>query len=76
MHEKELLGFWVGRGRDFLLRPERDLFTEQTKVWFMRDQPEHNQIGVQTVQTVPDVGVVAGHRSRRTNVLHDFVFSL
>jgi hypothetical protein len=47
-------------------------------VRLVRDEAEHDEVGIQAVQAVPLIGLpwVCGVALRPTNVLHDFVLTL
>ena len=53
-----------------------DHLAEQAKVWLVRDQGQHDQVGIQAVQAVPQVGLVVRRLLAPANVLHDLVLSL
>ena len=37
---------------DFVVAPKLDLFSQEREVGLVRQQPEHDEVGVQTVQAV------------------------
>ena len=75
MHQIEVLVFQL-LALSFRLAAESDLLTQQREVRVMRQQPKHDQVGIQTVQTVTNVGVVVRLTLRLADVFHDLVFAL
>ena len=63
--------------RDVLLRlaAERDLLTEQTEMRVVANETEHDQVGIETVETVAGVGVVTGLSLGFTDEVHNLVLS-
>ncbi|KAL5047345.1 hypothetical protein BDW71DRAFT_196794 [Aspergillus fruticulosus] len=52
-----------------------EFMQKKTKVRVMAEQSQHDQIGIETIQTMADVRVVAGLRFSMPDVLHDLVFT-
>mmetsp|Transcript_32284 Transcript_32284/g.74352 ORF Transcript_32284/g.74352 Transcript_32284/m.74352 type:complete len:661 (+) Transcript_32284:2630-4612(+) len=55
---------------------EVDNLAQKRKVWLVAGQPQHDQISVLAVHTVPCVGAVARRRPHLPNVLHDLMLPL
>jgi hypothetical protein len=54
---------------------KRNLLTKKTKVRIVAQEAEHDQVGVEAVQAVANVGVVSRLRLLEPNVLHDLVLA-
>ena len=65
----QLLGFRLA------LATKSHLLSQKTEVRVVTQQTQHDEIGVETVQTVTTVGVVLRLGFRLTDVLHDLVFA-
>jgi hypothetical protein len=55
--------------------PKFDFLAQQTEVGIMTQQTQHDQVGVQAIQTMPYVGVVIMLSPRQANVFHDLVLA-
>lgn len=58
------------------LSTEGYLLTEEAEVGVMAEEAQHDEVGVEAVQAVARVGVVARLRLHRADVLLDLVFAL
>ncbi len=57
-------------------RTELDLLTQEAEVGVVTEQTQHDEVGIKTVKTVTNIGVVVRLRFAETNVLHDLVLTL
>ena len=55
---------------------KHDLFAQQRKVRVVRDEREHDEVGVEAVEAVPQVRVVVRLHLHAPNVVHDLVLAL
>ncbi|KAI3480716.1 hypothetical protein L1887_57195 [Cichorium endivia] len=74
VEEEEVLGLEAALG--LAAGAELDLFTEEAEVGVVAEEAEHDEVGVEAVEAVADVGVVAGLCLAETDVLHDLVLAL
>ncbi|PWY79671.1 hypothetical protein BO70DRAFT_52842 [Aspergillus heteromorphus CBS 117.55] len=58
------------------LTAKSDLLTEEAEVGVVAQQTQHDQVSVEAVQAVADIGIVAGLCFRMPDVLHDLVLTL
>lgn len=53
-----------------------DLLAQQRKVWLVRDEREHNEIGIEAVKAVTQIRIIVGLHLHVANIGHDLVLAL
>ncbi len=68
--------FAHGSGTLWLLARVQDLLAQQTKMWLVRHEAEHDEVRVESVYAMHLIGIIAGLLFARTDQLHDLVLAL